>query len=108
MRVTIDPAARDELDALPKQLRSALIDTLTNIAEDPAQLERSAVVLQPEEANELDLPSISADKPIKAIGVKVMGERSRTGSRSVRIYFTTSVDAVNVLALSSMNHAAIA
>lgn len=110
MKVRITAAAQGEMNELPVPLRDALLDVLDEMATVPASLERSAVSLDPGDVDALDLPADAvAQAPrgeLKAIGVRVLGGRRATAKPSVRVYFTTLADTLNVVAISTHDRAA--
>jgi len=91
---------------LPGNVRAALTDVLTSFALKPDQLDRSAVELDAEEIAELGLPVSKPERPLKAISVRVSGEWKRATGRSILIYFTTTPDVMEVVALSQSSDVA--
>ncbi len=112
MKVQITAAARQDMNGLPESLQEALLDVLDEMANTPDSLERSAVSLDPGDVEALDLPGgtlIAAPQgELKAIGVRVLGGRWVKTKKSIRVYFTTLADTLNVVAVSTHDRKAMA
>jgi hypothetical protein len=98
-------AAVRDVEQLPAAVREALLSALAGLANDADHLDRSAVPLDRDDADVLDLPSnavsAAAVGHLKVIGVTIRGGWRSRPRPPVRVYFTTSAGTLSVMAVST-------
>ncbi len=104
MKIEMTDSARRDLQELATDVRDAVVSVLHDVAGDPQRLERTALQLDNEKIEAVDLPVIVReqmhDGNLKALGIAVTTGRRRVGN-GIRIFFTTSTDSLKILSFVS-------
>ena len=102
MKIEITDSARRDLQELPSDVRDAVVNVLHDMASDPQRLERTALQLDSEELEAVDLPASVREQAeegsLKALGIAVTTGRRRVGNE-IWVFFVNSIASLRILSV---------